>query len=82
MSTREEDYRAIDERGEVDRGERGYARETVSEYGRTGGGDNVDEGDDLDDSVLVFEFLKRKRPLPSARRLDLMLSVSSILSSS
>jgi hypothetical protein len=28
-----------------------------------------------DDSPLVFEFLKRKRPMPSARRLDYMLSV-------
>jgi len=26
-----------------------------------------------DDSPLVFEFLKRKRPMPSARRLDYML---------
>ena len=25
-----------------------------------------------DDSPLVFEFLKRKRPMPSARRLDYM----------
>jgi hypothetical protein len=28
-----------------------------------------------DDSPLVFEFLKRKRPMPSARRLDYMLYV-------
>lgn len=26
-----------------------------------------------DDSVLVFDFLKKKRALPSSRRLDLML---------
>lgn len=26
-----------------------------------------------DDSPLVFDFLKRKRPMPSARRLDYML---------
>lgn len=26
-----------------------------------------------DDSPLIFEFLKRKRPMPSARRLDYML---------
>ena len=29
-----------------------------------------------DDSPLVFEFLKRKRPMPSARRLDYMLYVA------
>ena len=29
-----------------------------------------------DDSPLVFEFLKRKRPMPSARRLDYMLYAS------
>jgi len=28
------------------------------------------------DSPLVFEFLKRKRPMPSARRLDYMLYAS------
>jgi hypothetical protein len=29
-----------------------------------------------DDSVLIFDFLKRKRPFPSARRLDIMLCVA------
>lgn len=33
------------------------------------------EPDDHDDSVLIFDFLKRKRPYPSARRLDIMLYV-------
>jgi hypothetical protein len=31
--------------------------------------------DEVDDSPLIFEFLKRKRPMPSPRRLDYMLSV-------
>lgn len=45
--------------------ERGYARATTA----------AEEQEEEEESVLVFEFLKRKRPLPSARRLDLMLSV-------
>jgi hypothetical protein len=42
-------------------------------------GQNVDDDDDRtelkkdDDSPLVFEFLKRKRPMPSARRVNYML---------
>lgn len=81
MSTREEDYRDIDRtsdgvevEGERAR-ERGHDR-TGTEYDHT----DMEPGvkvDDSDDSVLVLEFLKRKRPLPSARRLDLMLSVLS-----
>ena len=35
-----------------------------------------------DDSPLVFEFLKRKRPMPSARRLDYMLYAHCTLLSS
>ena len=35
-----------------------------------------------DDSPLVFEFLKRKRPMPSARRLDYMLYAPCVLLSS
>jgi hypothetical protein len=34
---------------------------------------NLDGQDD--DSPLVFDFLKRKRSMPSSRRLDYMLSV-------
>jgi hypothetical protein len=42
-------------------------------------GQHLEDDDDRtelkgdDDSPLVFEFLKRKRPMPSARRLDYML---------
>jgi len=38
---------------------------------------DLKKGDD--DSPLVFEFLKRKRPMPSARRLDYMLYVPSTI---
>jgi hypothetical protein len=31
--------------------------------------------EEVDDSLLIFDFLKRKRPMPSPRRLDYMLSV-------
>ena len=35
------------------------------------GGKQAEQGND--DSVLIFDFLKRKRTLPSRRRLDVML---------
>ena len=76
MSTRDEDYGNTDRRSDGVVGEhaheRGYDR-TGTEYDHVDMEPGVDEEDDQDDSVLVFEFLKRKRPLPSSRRLDLML---------
>jgi hypothetical protein len=51
-------------------------------------GQHVEDDDDRtelkkdDDSPLVFEFLKRKRPMPSARRLAYMLYAHCTLLSS
>jgi hypothetical protein len=59
MLERETSYRDADDHGEQVEG--GYAQATRST-------EMVE-----DDSVLVFDFLKRKRALPSARRLDFML---------
>jgi hypothetical protein len=61
-------------------GDRQYRLGAIEEDGQ-----HVEEDDDDrtelkkgdDDSPLVFDFLKRKRPMPSARRLDYMLSVQS-----
>ena len=65
MSTSDSQYRlAPIEEGEYVRDEEGGPKKT----GRT--------REEEDDSPLVFEFLKRKRPMPSARRLDYMLYVA------
>jgi hypothetical protein len=54
--------------------DRQYRLEPVEEDGqRLEDDDDRTEFKGDDDSPLVFEFLKRKRPMPSARRLDYML---------
>jgi hypothetical protein len=54
--------------------DRQYRLGSVQEDGRARE-DVVKEKED--DSLLVFEFLKRKRAMPSPRRLDYMLYVLS-----
>jgi hypothetical protein len=54
--------------------DRQYRLSSAEENGRTGDEDDVPmKREKEDDSPLVFEFLKRKKPMPSARRLDYML---------
>ena len=57
--------------------DRQYGPGPVEEDGQPLEDDDNDDRRELkkgeDDSPLVFEFLKRKRPMPSARRLDYML---------
>jgi len=57
--------------------DRQYRLGPIEEDGQRLEDDDVDDRTELrkgdDDSPLVFEFLKRKRPMPSARRLDYML---------
>lgn len=65
MSSRPNETGYSDENGDDSDREHGYTRPRL----------NTEDDEMGDDSVLVFEFLRRKRTLPSPRRLDLMLSV-------
>jgi hypothetical protein len=57
--------------------DRQYRLGAIEEDGQHVEDDDDDSRSELkkgdDDSPLVFEFLKRNRPMPSARRLDYML---------